>query len=157
MGVLIISDYPDNKLFRQILILKNEVENLTKKQVDLITFSSLGVFLNRKQIITEIRKSTILNLLHKNLKRKTYLVYIISLTRKYLELILPAQQNILDLINKISPNATVFIFGASSILNDIKIEQKVQHVFFYPRPGVNKLTKEFKKRIIGRIKTIKFG
>jgi hypothetical protein len=155
MNVLIISDDPLRKSFCQILSLKQSIEDLIRKQVDLIAFSSDGVFLNQKRMSRDLSTDAILNTLRNTLKRKAYLVCIISLRLKYFKRVFLEGWNILDLIEKTSPQATVFIFGASSILNNVQIEQKVQPIFFYSRHGVAKLTKEFKNEIIRRIKAIK--
>ena len=149
MNILIISDEPTLESFRQILALKRDIEDITKKQVDLITFSHNRVFLNQKPAAGS---NEILTTLETALKRKKYSVLIISLTLKYLKQLFPEGFNILDLIDNISPETTVFIFGAKSLLKTIG---KRKQVFSHPRRGVAKLTQEFKDQIIAYIKSLR--
>lgn len=70
MNILVISDEPTLESFRQILALKRDIEDITKKQVDLITFSHNRVFLNQKPAAGS---SEILTTLETALKRKKIL------------------------------------------------------------------------------------
>lgn len=151
MRVLIISDDPDRWSFRQVLTLKKNIENMDEKQVDLITFSSDGIFVNRKLKGKKMDVSTILSIFKNLLKSGTYDVFIMSLKRKYLKRLFRHDWNVLDLINRTSPQATVFIFGASSILNDIKTGQWTQPISLHFRNGVAKLTHELRNAIIEQI------
>lgn len=155
MNVLIISDEPDRESFRQILLLKQYIKNLLRKKIDLLTFSYNGIFLNGKWMRSELSPNAILSTLQNILKKKAYLVYIVSLELKYLKLVFQSEWSILNLIKKISPQAAVFLYGANSILKEVKIEQKTQSIFFYPRRGVSKLTRDFNNDIIKKIKEIR--
>lgn len=89
MNVLIILDDPVRESFRQILSLKQGIEDLIRKQVDLITFSSDGIFLNQKRMEKELSTGAILSTLEDLLKRKAYLVCVMSLRLKYLKRVFP--------------------------------------------------------------------
>lgn len=153
MNILLISDDPNRESFRQILRLKGDIEDITRKQVDLITFSPDGVFLNKKLTGKKLDVNVIFTTLENILKTKSYRICIISLELKYLKQLFPDERNILDLINKTSPNATVFIFGANSILKPIR-KEKGKQVFLYARHGVAKITRELKSQIITYIKSL---
>jgi hypothetical protein len=58
----------------------------------------------------------------------------------------------LDMIKDASPETTLFLFGASSVLKKLG-KQSSDHVFLYPRPGVSKLTIEFKNDVIDYVRT----
>lgn len=150
MNVLIVSDDPERESFRQISMLKNDIEGITTKRIDLVAFSTSGVFLNQKLIAKKPNESEILATLENVLKRKEYSIFIISLGLRFLKQLFPDESNILDLVNKTSPEATVFIFGANCVIKTIR--QK-KHVFKYPRRGVAKLTQEFKNSIISHVRS----
>jgi len=145
--ILIISDDPERKSFYQISILKRDIENMTKGKVDLVTFSHNGIFLNQKLIAK--KADEILSILENILKQKTYSVVIISLKLGYLKHLFLERINILDVINKTSPEAITFLYGANSVLKSIKQRERVS---LHIRQGVTKLTQEFKNTIIQHIK-----
>jgi hypothetical protein len=148
MNVLIVSDNPERKLFRQILKLKNDIGKIINGQVDLITLSSSGIFLNQKLIME--KTGGILNSLEPLLRGKVYSTFIVSLESKHLRQLFLNKYNILNLIARTSPKAAVFIFGANRILKTIKQSEQVS---LHPRRGVAKLTKKLKKQIITYIQS----
>lgn len=150
MNVLIISDDPERESFRQIVLLKREIENVTKKHADLITFSSSGLYFNQKLIIKQT--NNLLIKLHHIFKGKAYSLIIISLGLKYLKQLFPNKHNILDIITKTSPKAVIFIYGANNIIRTIKPSDRV---FVQPRHGVAKITQEFKNQVIAYIRPLK--
>jgi hypothetical protein len=54
-------------------------------------------------------------------------------------------------MTKTSPKATIFIFGANSILKTIKEKERV---FLHIRHGVAKLTQELQSQIIAYVKSM---
>lgn len=148
MNILLISDDPTSESFRQILSLKREIEGITRKRVDLITFSDDEVSLNQKQVVKKPIERDSFITLETILKREAYFLLIISLRLKFLKLLFPDGENILDLIEKTSSDVTVFIFGAESALKNVRKEQRKLSIFLNPRHGVAKLTQEFKNKII---------
>ncbi len=144
--VLIVSDDPEHESFRQILILKRNIEDISSKRVDLITLSDKGICLNGKLMTRDL--SEIFAIL-KNILKRPYSTLIISLRLKHLKRLFSRGNNILDSICKVQPNITIFIFGANSILKTIK---KRENVFLRSRRGVAKLTQELKEAVIQHIK-----
>jgi hypothetical protein len=150
MNVLIISDDPERESFRQIEILKRQIENVIKKQADLIAFSFDGIYFNQK-IVTK-QTGNLLTKLVPIFKGKAYSLFIISLGLKYLTQLFPNKHNVVDLITKTSPKAVIFIYGANNIIKTIKPSNRV---FLQSRRGVAKITQEFKNQIITHVQSLK--
>jgi len=147
MRALMISDDPERKSFAQMLGLKKEIQNLHRK-VDLFTFSKAGILLNQEHFAKE--QGMVAESLERLLRGKTYSEIIISLSLKNLRTLFPVEEDVVDTIEEISPETSVFIFGASSILQRLA-KRKAPNVFLYYRPGVSKLTREFKNDVISHI------
>ena len=152
MNVLIVSDNPASKSFLPILRLKEDMEELIRKQIDLIAFSSNGILLNQRLIRKESSLDAIRSTFEKIFEKKVYQVCIFSLTSEYLGRVFLGEWNLLNLINKNSPQAALFVFGASKMLNKLRTEHRTRSIFLFPRPGVAKLTREFRDKIIKYIK-----
>jgi hypothetical protein len=148
MNILVISDDPERKSFCQILDLEQRIQELGGK-VDMFIFSKKGIFLNRKQ--NQKRSVPPIGLLEDILKKKEYATIVISVTLNSMKYLFPGKLNILRSIPKISPRTDTFVFGASSMLDRIE-KDKAIHLFFYPRRGVAKLTREFKNDLIAYLK-----
>jgi hypothetical protein len=154
MNILLISDEPEKKTFEQITILKKEMEQAGRNGVDSFIFSKEGIFLNQKQIG---KKANItLKLLEIVISRKKYDLLVISLKLSILKNLFLEKRSILEIINNLSPKTNIFLFGASSVIDRLE-KEKTNHVFLYSRPGVSKLTSEFKNDLIGYIKTKQLG
>ncbi len=149
MPILIISDDPERMSFSQILILKQKIQRLFPK-VDLFIFSKGNILLNQKLIGKT--KDIAIRVLENILKKKKYNTIIISLSLNNLKKFLPKKRNVLEIIKEVSPRTDIFIFGASSLLNKLKKEE-LQNVFLFSRPGVNKLTIEFRNTVINHLQT----
>ena len=152
MNALIISDEPERKSFGQILSLKKEIQGLCRNKVDLLIFSNKGIFLNREQIGK--KAGTAVKLLESLLSEKTYGLIVISLELNNLKKLFPEKRSILELIKDTSPQTGTFLFGASSVLNKLE-KERIVRVFLYSRPGVSKLTREFKNDVIDYIRAKK--
>jgi len=149
MNILIVSDEPERKSFGQILSLKKEIQELNRDKVDLFVISTKGIFLNEKQIGKEA--GIFLKLLERLLIEKTYDLIVVSLELNNLEKLFLQKRGFLDLIRDISPQTDAFLFGASRVL-DILEKGRMIRVFLYRRPGVSKLTLEFKNDVINYVK-----
>jgi hypothetical protein len=148
MNILIISDDPERKSFCQILDLKQRIQELGGK-VDMLVFSKNGIFLNGKQV----QKSSVppAGLLENILKKKKYATIVISVALNSMKYLFPGKLTTLRLIPRVSPKTDAFVFGASSMLERIE-KDETMHLFFHPRHGVAKLTREFKNDLIAHIK-----
>jgi len=152
MGILIISDEIESKSFGQILSLKREIQGLRRNRVDLFVFSNKGILVNHEKIGEETDNP--INILKKLLRKKTYDLIVISLKLVNLRRLFSQKRNVLNMIEMNSPQTNIFLFGASSTLDKLK-EKRTKNVFLYARPGVSKLTKEFRNDVIDYIKTKK--
>jgi len=150
MNVLLISDNPHQKTFGQIWALKKRIQEINA-DVDLLAFSNEGVFLNQEKVGAPGAST---GLLEKVLKSKAYTVVAISLTLKNLRMLLPEKEDILNLIEDILPETAIFVFGGPSILGRLR---RAPLVHLYQRPGVDKLTKAFKRDLIEHIKGLKIA
>jgi hypothetical protein len=147
MNILIISDDPERKSFYQILGLKQRIQELGGK-VDMFIFSKKGIFLNKRKF--QKRSVPAIGLLEDILKKKEYATIVISVTLNSVKYLFPGKLNILRSILRISPRTNTFVFGASSMLDRIEKNEAI-HLFFHPRHGVAKLTREFKNDLIAHI------
>lgn len=152
MNILLISNDPERVSFGQILKLKKQIESLRAKRVDLVSISQNGIFFNSKILERTFARNKLLSTLEEII-RKNYHVIIISLTLQYLKGLFESDPNILDLAGKFCPGASIFIFGASSIRSLLEKQDKIG-VRFYHRPGVSRLTQQFKHDIINHIKAL---
>jgi len=150
MNVLIISDETESKSFGQILSLKREIQESDRNKVDLFIFSKKGIFFNQELVEKEADKTV--KLVERLLGENTYGVIIVSLKLNNLRELFPEKRNILDLIENTFPQTDIFLFGASSVLKKLD-KERTNRVFLYPRPGVSKLTREFKNDVIDYVKT----
>ena len=150
MNILLISDEPERKTFDQITILKKEMERVGRNEVDSFIFSKEGIFLNQEQIGK--KASIALKLLERLIVGKKFDLLVISLKLNNLKKLFLEKRSILDLIKNISPTTDIFLFGASSVIKTLD-KEKTNHVFLYSRPGVSKLTIEFKNDLIDYVRT----
>jgi len=154
MKVLIISDDPEKDSFRPIKILRDSLQNKIKNKVDLFALSPQCLFLNDRVISERADVSTVLEKLEDVLKSGFYSLYVVSLKAENFKKIFPSERkDFLEMTEKYSKNSTVFIFGAPSILSNIKKfhEELEINLFLKPRPGVAKITDELKKQILNYI------
>ena len=152
MNALIVSDAPERKSFTQILKLKEEIEELSCKSVDLLIFSNKEIILNRGQ--REKSSGNAFKLLRKLLTKRSHHLIVVSLEKTNLEKFLEADGNILNLIEETVPQATVFVFGAPSVLDKVD-KSRSKQVSLYYRPGVSKVTAKFKRDVIEFIESSK--
>jgi len=154
MNILIISDDPEKESFRQIEIFKDFLQNKVKNKVDMFALSPECLFLNNRVISRRSDVSIILKKLEDILKSGLYSLYVVSLKVENFKKIFPSKRkNFLEMTEKYSRNSTIFIFGAPSILNNIKkfCEELEITLFLKPRPGVAKITNELKKQILNYV------
>lgn len=151
MNILLISDDPKRPSFAVILNLKEQIESLRVNRVDLVSISKNGIFFDSKILEKDSNQSTVLSTLEKIIKRRNYRTIVISLRLDHLKKIFLGQPSILDLISNICPQASVFVFGGSSILGPIGKQDRLRSIQFYHRPGVAKLTHEFRDAIVNHI------
>ncbi len=152
MNVLMISDETESQSFGQILSLIGEIQKFCGNKVDLLTFSNKGILLNQARIGKKAYKAV--ELLERVLSEKKYDLIVVSLKLSNLRELFPEKRNILDSIEDISPQTATFLFGASSVITKLNKEMPIR-VFLYSRPGVSKLTRDFKNEIIDYVKTKK--
>jgi hypothetical protein len=146
MGVLIISDEPEKPSFHQIQLLKEEIQALGEK-VDLVTLTSTTICLNEK----EIRKNSILmTFLEQRLLEKKYSTIVVSLVLKNLKRLFSDSNNIVDIVQRLASETEIFVFGGHSLLKEVK-KDKSSNLFLYQRPGVGKVTKQFKQDLVDHI------
>ncbi len=154
MNILIVSDNPASRSFLPILRLKEDIEELIGNQTDLIALSSNGILFNqsltRKEPSLEIIHSAFKNILEK----KVYRVYVFSLISKYLDCLFSGEADLLNLIHENSPQAALFVFGASKMLSSLRTERGIRDLFLFPRPGVAKLTSGFRNEVLDYVRTI---
>jgi hypothetical protein len=148
MNILIISDDPERRSFCQILDLKQRIQELGGK-VDMFVFSKNGIFLNGKKV--QKRSVPPIGLLENILKKKEYATIVISVTLNSMKYLFPGERNILRSIPRISLGTDMFVFGAPSMLDRIEKDEATD-LFFHPRHGVAKLTREFTNDLVAHIK-----
>jgi hypothetical protein len=154
MNILLISDDPERKSFGQIASLKKQMQGRGRNNVDLFIFSNKGIFLNQGKIGK--KASLALTLLERLISEKKHDLIVVSLKLNNLKKLFPEKWNILDLIKRTSHKTDIFLFGAASVIDRLEKERK-NRVFLYSRPGVSKLTSEFKNDLIAYIKTKQLG
>lgn len=146
MGVLIISDEPEKSSFHQIHLLKKEIQALGEK-VDIITLTSNRIWLNEKEIASDL---TLMAFLEKRLLEEKYQIIAVSLVLKNFKRLFSDSNNIVDTVEKLSSETEIFIFGGYSLLKEME-KDKVDNLFLYQRPGVSKVTKQFKRDLVKHI------
>ena len=150
MRVLMISDQLERKSFCQIESLKDALQNKTQQKIDLFVFSKES-FLFNGQKTKEIDVFQTLKKLESIIDSGRYSLYVVSLEKLNIEkLFFSSSENILLKISKNLDEVTMMIFAAQSVLNRIKelpIDQKI-NLFFFPRRGVSKTSKQFTKQIL---------
>jgi len=142
-----ISDDPKGLLFGQITNLKETIQEL-KSNVDLLLFSETDVLLNDRILNG---KASSVHFLEATLRRKSFDLIAVSMERDHLKELFLGKPSILDFLKEYSPQTKVYVFGASSLLDQIEKDSGIQ-LFLYPRRGVSKLTKEFKDDLVGFVK-----
>ena len=147
MNALIISDCPNGSTFDQITNLRDSIKRLDAK-VDLLVFAEDGVYFNDR-IVSENHSEILF--LEPILRKKRYDLVAISLGLEYLRRLFLKNPNLVDFLEEHSPQTKAYIFGASTLLAQIDKDSHIQ-IYLYPRPGVSKLTKEFKKAILSSLK-----
>ena len=98
--------------------------------------------------------SIVLEKLEDILKSGLYSLYVVSLKAENFGKIFPSERkNFLEMTEEYSKSSTTFIFGAPSILNNIREFGKELEInlFLEPRPGVAKITEELKKQILNYV------
>ena len=148
MNILLISDDPNRKSFSQIHALKQGLQE-TGGMVDLLVFSGENVLLNKDRIG---ERHTANRLFENILTEKNYAIIAISLRVDNLKALFQEDRNFLKLVAEFSPLSEIFIFGGSSLLKRIQSLDCGLNLVLFKRPGVAKLTLEFKNELIGRIK-----
>lgn len=144
MHILIVSDTPDRQSFAQILSLKEKIQQIGRQNVDLFTFCEKEITLNSERIGDS---RNIFRFLTRLFAKKPYNLIIVSLEKNNLRKLFKTDVDLLNLKEKIAPKASVFVFGASSVLSKFeKLRSRKVHIYF--RPGVSKLTARFKREVI---------
>lgn len=143
MKVLLISDNPSQKTFHQIRKLTQNIRDMGHK-VDLLALLEEGYQFNRKNVK---ESKTALDMLERVAKNDGYEAVAISLTKNNLERIFGEKNSAVELLGSITPQTHVFVFGALSILRNISDEEATR-VHLCTRPGVDKLTREFRNTLI---------
>lgn len=144
MPFLIISDESKRPSFRPIEVFRKELMAIKNSKVDLFIYDNT--------ITLEKSKKSKKNceLLLEEISNTKYDVIIVSLQLQNLKKILLKKSNILKNVTAKSPNSTVFIYGAKSVLKRIPKEKNLD-IRMYTRKGVAKLTQEFKEDILEHI------
>jgi quinolinate synthase len=147
MGVLIISDEIEKSSFHQIHLLKEEIQALGEK-VDLVTLTRNTICLNEKEISKDL---TLMTFLEQRLLEKKYPIIAVSLVLKNFKRLFSDSNNIVDIVEKLSSETEIFIFGGYSLLKEME-KDKSDNLFLYQRPGVSKVTKQFKQDLVNHIR-----
>jgi hypothetical protein len=148
LNVLIIADDPESTLFHQISILEDAIKE-TGANVDSLIFSTRGAFFNKRKL--QKKRHAEAYLLEPILNEKAYVLIAVSLGLSNLKKLFLEEPNALHFSKKFAPEARMYVFGASSILCKIKRDSNVSP-FVYPRPGVARLTREFKDDLVNYLK-----
>jgi hypothetical protein len=148
MKVLMIADDPKAPAFDQIIGLRKAVQELVGK-VDLLVFSKEGILFNQKKIGEE--GGTNIESAQNILAKKRYTLIIVSLGTDNLRKMFSEKSNVMQFLRNSSSRVRMYVFGASEVLNEILTSRSVD-LFQYSRPGVAKLTQEFRNAILDYIK-----
>lgn len=151
LNVLIITDDPSSPSFRSIRLLRDEIKMINQTNVDLLTISRWNVQFNGKQQkLAQGIAMGITKAIEQGITRELYDIFVISLSKDHLSIMLSGKKPVLDFIIRNFPKAAVFIFGSSSLFDKIKLEPE-QYVLLCPRPGVSKITVDFKNNLLNYI------
>lgn len=154
MKILLVSDDPDKESFIQIVGLAKQIEDVCAKNIDV--FCSYENTLNffKCEIGEEnLKQGTSPAAIETILKKGRYGLIVISLKSDNLEKLVLGEKNVIDLIKRTCPKATVFFFGGRSILKKVKNLESSGSIHTYERHGVAKLTRKFREAIIAHIET----
>jgi len=155
LNILIISDGEMQKSFRPISKLKEDIEKIVLKPIDILSFSMKGISYNNK-ILTKLTTANYINLfLQDIIARNKYKIIIISLELKHWKIFFKDKFNIIKVVYDVNPDSILYIYGAISIMNKISYSYNENNLVFEPRRGVAKISLNFKKKILDRIKVIK--
>jgi hypothetical protein len=148
VNVLIIADDPEAPAFDQITKLRKAIQELVGK-VDLLALSREGIFFNQKK--TSGKDDTDIGSVQSILANRRYTLIIVSLGTDNLKKLFFEKSNIMQFLRNSPSRISMYVFGASRVLNEIETSRSVD-LFLYSRPGVSKLTQEFKNAILNYIK-----
>lgn len=146
--VLIIADDPEAPAFDQIIGLRKAIEELVGK-VDLLAFSRDCIFFNQKKISE--KGDTNVGSSQNILAKKRYTLIIVSLGTDNLKKLFFEKSNIMQYLRNSPSRVRMYVFGASKDLNEILTSRSVDLVP-YSRPGVAKLTQEFRNAILDYVR-----
>jgi hypothetical protein len=148
MKVLIIADDPSAPAFDQITRLRKNIQELVGK-VDLLTFSRKFVFFNQEKMSE--KGDTNIGSVQSILANSSYALVIVSLGTDNLRKLFFEKSNIMQYLRNSPSRVSLYVFGASRVLREIETNRNVD-LFPFSRPGVAKLTQEFKNAILGHIR-----
>lgn len=148
MKVLIIADDPRAPAFDQITRLRKNIQELVGK-VDLFTFSRKFVFFNQEKMSE--KGDTNIGSVQSMLANSSYALVIVSLGTDNLRKLFFEKSSIMQYLRNSSSRVSLYVFGASRVLREIETNRNVD-LFLFSRPGVAKLTQEFKNAILGHIR-----
>ena len=146
--VLVIADDPEAPAFDQIIGLRKAIRELVGK-VDLLVFSKKCILFNQKKI--NEKDSTDIGSVQNILVKKRYPLIIVSLGTDNLKKLFFEKSNIMQYLRNSPSRVRMYVFGASKVLNEIVTSRNVD-LFPYSRPGVAKLTQEFKNAILDYVR-----
>jgi len=147
VNVLIIADDPEAPAFDQVTKLRKAIQELVEK-VDLLAFSREGIFFNQRK--TSRKDNTDIGSVQSIIANRKYTLIIVSLGTDNLKLFFE-KSNIMQFLRNSPSRIRMYVFGASRVLNEIETSGSVD-LFPYSRPGVAKLTQEFKNAILNYVK-----
>ena len=147
MKVIIVSDDPESQLYHQIIKLKKDIEKIIYTPVDVISLSTKNIIVDINRNIKISKESNIKKQLEEIFQKIKYDFYIFSLNKNHITLLFKNKINILD---QLDTNAEIFIFGAWSEIRSLK----GKNIHIFRRPGVSKLTKQFKENILLKISNL---
>ena len=154
MNVLLISDDPQKRTFIEIVSLARQIEDVGVKNIDVYClYENTLTFFNHEVGEENLNQGTTSVTLETILKKVRYELIVISLKLDNLEKLALGEKRVIDLLKKVCPKTTVFIFGGRSALKKVKNLETYKSIYTYDRPGVAKLTRKFNEAIITHIKT----
>jgi len=148
LKVLIIADEPEAPAFDQITELEKAIRELVGK-VDLLAFSKESIFFNKKKIGE--KGGTNIESVQNILAKKLYTLIIVSLGTENLKKMFFEKSNIMHYLRNSPSRVSMYVFGASSIPDEILTSRSVD-LFPYSRQGSVKSTQELKKAVLAHIK-----
>jgi len=148
LKVLMITDDPEAPAFEQITGLRTSVQELVGK-IDLLVFSKDSIFFNQKKISE--KGDTNVGSAQNILGKKRYTLIIVSLETDNLKKLFFERSNIMQYLRNSPSRVSMYVFGASKVLSEIEASRSVD-LFKYSRPGVAKLTQEFRNAVLDYIR-----